>query len=199
MAEIQSMINRRIRRRVTDVVPHNTKRTIHNARLCNRNVEKVTKSDISKVCFSKGTDVHVVQQLHNESQNYVLNVKADNTKAQPNIKCPQCMVQIQGTAVNILVDSGSPYTIIPNELYENLFADIELCDSDITPGGYGVHLYKYEGISRQRYNTKRGKPKKAFTCRCMAQLYWVGQRKRNLRSFSTLPKSNLSYKPHRLW
>ena len=92
------------------------------------------------MCFSKGTDVHAVQQSHNESQNYVLNVKADNTKAQPNIKCPQCMVQIQGTAVNILVDSGSPYTIIPNELYENLFADIELCDSDITPGVMGVHL-----------------------------------------------------------
>ena len=89
-----------------------------------------------KVCFSKGTDVHVVQQSHNESENYVLNVK-DNEKAQPNIKCPQCMIQIQGTAVNILVDSGSPYTIIPNELYENLFADIQLCDSDIAPGGYG--------------------------------------------------------------
>ena len=67
----------------------------------------------------------------------MLNVKEDDTKAQPNIKSPQCMVQIQGTAVNILVDSGSPYTIIPNELYENLFADIELCDSDITPGGDG--------------------------------------------------------------
>ena len=91
------------------------------------------------MCFSKGTDVHVVEQLHNKSQHYVLNVKADNTKAQPNIKCPQCMVQLQGTAVNMLVDSGSPYTIIPNELYENLFADIELCDSNITPGGYGVH------------------------------------------------------------
>ena len=37
-------------------------------------------------------------------------------------------------------DSGSPYTIIPNELYENLFADIELCDSDIAPGGYGGTL-----------------------------------------------------------
>ena len=68
------------------------------------------------MCFAKGTDVHVVEQSHNESHNYVLNVKEDNTKAQPNIKCPQCMVQIQGTAVNILVDSGSPYTIIPNEL-----------------------------------------------------------------------------------
>ena len=66
----------------------------------------------------------------------MLNVK-DNAKEQPNIKFPQCMVQIQGTAVNILVDSGSPYTIIPNELYENLFADIKLCDSDIAPGGYG--------------------------------------------------------------
>ena len=92
------------------------------------------------MCDAKGTDVHVVEQSHNESQNYVLNVKEDNTKAQPNIKCRQCMVQIQGTAVNILVDSGSPYTIIPNELYENLFADIELCDSDISPG---VMVYAY--------------------------------------------------------
>ena len=90
--------------------------------------------------FAKGTYVHVVEQSHNESQNYVLNVKEDSTKAQPNIKCPQCMVQIQGTAVNILVDSGSPYTIIPNELYENLFAYTELCNSDISPVVMGVRL-----------------------------------------------------------
>ena len=89
------------------------------------------------MCFTKRTDVHVVQQIHNESQHYVLNVKADNTKAQPNMKCPQCMVQIQRTAVQIFVDSCSPFTIIPKQLYENLFADIELCDSYITPGGYG--------------------------------------------------------------
>ena len=73
----------------------------------------------------------MVQQSHNESQNYMLNVNADNTKAQASIKSPQCMVYIQGTAVNILVDSGYPYTI------KNLFGDIEHCDSDITPGGYG--------------------------------------------------------------
>ena len=187
------MINRRIKRRVTDVVSHNCPQCAALQQKC-RKCNKI--GHFEKVCFSKGTQVHVVQQSHNESQNYVLNVKAYNTKAQPNIKCPQCMVQIQGPAVNILVDSGSPYTIITNELYENLFADIELCDSDITPGGY---LYKCEGISRQRYNTTRGKPKKEFTCRCMAQLYWVDQRKRNLRLSSTLPKYNLSYKPHRLW
>ena len=115
------------------------------------------------MCFAKGTDVHVVEQSHDESHNYVLNVKDDNRKAQPNIKCPQCIVQIQGTAVNILVDSGSPYTIIPNELYENLFADIELCDRDISPGVMGVRLWRCEGISRQRYNIKQGKPKKEFT------------------------------------
>ena len=44
--------------------------------------------------------------------------------------------------MNILVDSGSPYTIIPNELYENLFADIELCDSDISPGGLWGNAYR---------------------------------------------------------
>ena len=33
-----------------------------------------------------------------------------------------------------MVDSASSYTIIPNEIYENLFTDIELCDSDIIPG-----------------------------------------------------------------
>ena len=92
------------------------------------------------MCFAKGTDVHVVEQSHNESQNNVLNVNEDNTKAQPNIKCPQCMVQIQGTAVKNLVDSGSPYTIIPNELYEHLFAEVELCDSDISPGVMGIRL-----------------------------------------------------------
>ena len=91
-----------------------------------------------KMCSAKGTYVHVVEQSHNESQNYVLNVKGDNTKAQPNIKCPQCMVQIQGTAVKILVDSGSPQSFQMN--YENLFADIELCDSDISPGVMGVRL-----------------------------------------------------------
>ena len=35
-------------RSVTDVVAHNTKRTTHNAQLCNRNVENVIKSVISK-------------------------------------------------------------------------------------------------------------------------------------------------------
>ena len=35
----------------------------------------------------------------------MLNVKEDNTKTQPNIKCPQCMLQIQGIAVNIWFDS----------------------------------------------------------------------------------------------
>ena len=111
-----------------------------------------------KMCFAKGIDVHVVEQSLNESQNYVLNVKEDNTKAQPNIKCPRCMVQIQGTAVNILVDSGSPYTIIPNELYENLFADIELCESDISPGGYGGTPIEMRGYFQAAVQYKARKP-----------------------------------------
>ena len=43
------MINRMIRS-VTDVVPHNTKRTIHNVQHCNRNVENVREQDISREC-----------------------------------------------------------------------------------------------------------------------------------------------------
>ena len=54
-----------------------TKRTIHNARLCNRKCNKI--GHFEKVCFSKRTDVHVVQQLHNESQNYVLNIMSKQT------------------------------------------------------------------------------------------------------------------------
>ena len=112
------------------------------------------------MCFAKGTDVHVIKQSHNEPQNYVLNVKEDNTKAQPNIKFPQCMVQIQGSAVNILVDSGSPYTIIPNELYEHLFADIKLCDSDITPGSYAGTPIEMRGYYQATEQYKARKPKK---------------------------------------
>ena len=112
---------------------------------------------LEKVCFTKRTDVHMVQQIHNESQHYVLNVKADNTKAQPNMKCPQCMVQIQRTAVKIFVDSGSPFTIIPKQLYENLFADIELCDSYITPGGYGGTPTETRGYFRATVQYKARK------------------------------------------
>ena len=61
------------------------------------------------------------------------------------------------TAVHILVDSGSPYTIIPDELYENLFADIELCDSDISPGGYGGTLIELRGYFQEtvQYNARK--------------------------------------------
>ena len=39
--------------------------------------------------------------------------------------------------MNILVDSGSPYTIMPDALYGNLFSQCEIYGSDIAPGGYG--------------------------------------------------------------
>ena len=71
-------------------------------------------------------------------------VNLQYTNHYSNLHSPHSCIEVNnaiGTAVNILVDSGSPYTIIPNELYENLFADIELCDSDITPGGLWGYAY----------------------------------------------------------
>ena len=88
------------------------------------------------MCFAKRNNVHLVQQPDDKPHDYVLIIEKDE-KAQTNIKCPRCTVQIEGIEVNILVDSGSPYTIIPDALYGNLFSQCEIYGSDIAPGGYG--------------------------------------------------------------
>ncbi|KAI0231429.1 hypothetical protein LSAT2_018184, partial [Lamellibrachia satsuma] len=88
-----------------------------------------------KVCFAKRNNVHLVQQPDDKPYYYVLIIEKDE-KAQTNIKCPRCTVQIEGIEVNILVDSGSQYTIIPDALYGNLFSQCEIYGSDIAPGGY---------------------------------------------------------------
>ena len=48
----RSMTNR-MRRSVTDVVPHNTKRIIHNAQHCTRNAENVRKLTFRKCMLCK--------------------------------------------------------------------------------------------------------------------------------------------------
>ena len=40
--------------------------------------------------------------------------------------------------INVLVDFGSQYTIILRALYNSLFSECKLHESDISPGGYGV-------------------------------------------------------------
>ena len=46
----------------------------------------------------------------------------------------------------MLVDSGSPYTIIPKALYDSLFSECELHESDISPGGYGGSPIALQGF-----------------------------------------------------
>ena len=69
-----------------------------------------------------------------ESEDYVLTVKSSDKHDRP---CLRCIVKIQGTPINVLVDSGSLSTIIPKALYDSLFSECKLNESDISPGGYG--------------------------------------------------------------
>ena len=61
----------------------------------------------------------------------------------------------QGTAINVLVNSGSPYTIIPKALYDSLFSEYELHESNISPGSYGGSPIAVQGLFlKLRYNTR---------------------------------------------
>ena len=65
----------------------------------------------AKVCLADGQrEVHQLEEAESESDDYVLTVDPSDKHDRP---CPRCIVKIQGTPINVLVDSGSPYTIIP--------------------------------------------------------------------------------------
>ena len=89
----------------------------------------------AKVCLADGQPkVLQLKEAESESEDYVLTVDPSDKHDRP---CPCCVVKIQGIPINVLVDSGSPYTIIPKALYDSLFSECKLHESDISPGGYG--------------------------------------------------------------
>ena len=97
-----------------------------------------------KVCLADcQTKVHQLEEAESESDDYVLTVDPSDKHDRP---CPCCIVKIQGTPINVLVDSGSPYTIIPKALYDSLFSKCKLHESDISPGGYGGSPIAIQGF-----------------------------------------------------
>jgi hypothetical protein len=98
-------------------------------RLCNK------VGHFSSVCFAKGRSekVNYLEPDCDDYTEYVLTVSGSKRE----IPCPRCNITVQNILVNFLVDSGSPYTFIPEALYDTLFGHITLCEKDITPGGYG--------------------------------------------------------------
>ena len=98
----------------------------------------------AKVCLAEGQPkVHQLEEVESESDNYVLTVDPSDKHDRP---CPRCIVKIQDTPINVLVDSGSPYTIIPKALYDSLFSECKLHESDISPGGYGGSPIAIQGF-----------------------------------------------------
>ena len=73
----------------------------------------------AKVCLADGqSKVHQLEEAESESDDYVLTVDPSDKHDRP---CPRCIVKIQGTPINVLVGSGSPYTFIPRALYDSFF------------------------------------------------------------------------------
>ena len=59
----------------------------------------------AKVCLAEGQQkVHQLEEAESESDDYVLTVDPSDKHDGP---CPRCIVKIQGTPINMLVDSGS--------------------------------------------------------------------------------------------
>ena len=98
----------------------------------------------AKVFLANGQpEVHQLEEAELESDDYVLTVDPSDKHDRP---CPRCIVKIQGTPINVQVDSGSPYTIIPKALYDSLFSECKLHKSDISPGRYGGSPIAIQGF-----------------------------------------------------
>ena len=113
----------------------------------------------AKVCLADGQPkVNQLEETESESEDYVPTVDPSDKHDRP---CPRCVVKIQGTPIYVLVDSGSLYTIIPKALYDSLFSECKLHESDISPGGYGGSPYTIQGFFKAtlQYNNRSDKDK----------------------------------------
>ena len=73
----------------------------------------------AKVCLADGQlKVHQLEEAESEFEDYVLTVDPSDKHDRP---CPRLIVKI-----HVLVDSGSPYTIIPKELYDSFFLEVQI-------------------------------------------------------------------------
>ena len=111
-----------------------------------------------------------------ESEDYLLTVDPSDKHDRP---CPRCIVKIQGTLINVLVHSGSPYTIIPKELYDSLFSKCKLHESDISPGGYGGSPIAIQGFFKAtlQYNDRSDTDKIYVSKKGVTILGWSAQSK----------------------
>ena len=147
-----------------------------------------------KVYFAKKNNVHIVQQTRNDSQDHALVVDED-TDVQTNIRCPICIIHVEGIGVNILVDSGSPYANIPEALYDNLFSHCELHESNIAHGGYDgspINILGYFNATPQHKG--RTTEERVYVSRKGATIIsWPTQAKLQI-----VHKCSLFYRLHRL-
>ena len=135
------------------------------------------RNHYEKVCLADGQPkVYQLEEAESESDEYVLTVDPSNKHDRP---CPRCIVKIQGTPINVLVDSGSPYTIIQKALYDSLFSECKLHESDISPGGYGGSPIAIQGFFKAvlQYKDRSDTDKVYVSKKGATILWWSAQSK----------------------
>ena len=106
----------------------------------------------AKVCLADGQPkVHQLEEAESESEDYVLTIDPSDKHDRP---CRRCIVKIEGTMINVLVDSGSPYTIIPKELYDSLFSKANCMKAIFLQAVSEVRISLYKAFSKLRYKTR---------------------------------------------
>ncbi|KAJ1109768.1 hypothetical protein NDU88_007127 [Pleurodeles waltl] len=57
-------------------------------------------------------------------------------KKKQRLSRPTAIFSVCGKKIELMMDSGSMYTIIPKHVFKTLWQDVELMSKDINPGGY---------------------------------------------------------------
>ncbi|KAJ1164009.1 hypothetical protein NDU88_004456 [Pleurodeles waltl] len=75
-------------------------------------------------CVSSGKDGHDWLKGNNEQKGMVLSLKHGDEIRCEQIKRPRCEVQIAGRRLELMADSGSPWTIVTQDYFKQVFEGI---------------------------------------------------------------------------
>ena len=116
------------------------------------------KGKTCNVCHEVG---HFAKVCKNACKGTISSVEVSAVQSALGVPCPMVEVDVGDVRLKMLVDSGSPVSLVPLQLYRAVLSHIPLQRCDVQLCGYGGQTLNVEGHVQTRVSTKEGKEVKA--------------------------------------
>ena len=116
------------------------------------------KGKTCNVCHEVG---HFAKVCKNARKGTISSVEVSAVQLAVSVPCPMVEVDVGDVRLKMMVDSGSPVSLVPLHLYQAVLSHVPLQQCDVQLCGYGGQTLNVEGQVLAKVTTKEGKEAEA--------------------------------------